>query len=403
MTARSGSVEEWHRRVDRGELLRPHIRADGLMLVEGVAVKECVLSYRRADGSIFRELVPLQTIVDSAAGIAHLPLCLHHADEKVTPDNVDQYNVGNVTNKVLVADGGFTHVQIAIRTQKAQQAVLDGTDELSLSYDAWVDPTPGVHPVYGAYDGVQKARKYDHLALVDQARVGPDARVRTDSAVSTTVIRADSTGRTPAATSNQGRTTARGGIVDPLIAQMLARLGITQRADDDAAGLRLIDAELARRDAAEEAEAEKDDAVAAELATVKADNARLKTENDTLKAAKADADDRADHAELAPLATALGLDPAATPKGRDLRKAIALARVPTLKADATDAHIDVAVEMARADHADGQADGKGTGRDAGARAWEAPEGRSDNSGTARPARPTRRPWGRSPSATNKEA
>lgn len=155
---------------------------------------------------------------------------------------------------------------------------------------------------------------------------------------------------------------------------MLLSYGITRRYDssDEGTAAALDDLAAAKKAADAEA-AEKQAAAATELAAVKADNARLKTENETLKTAKADADDRADHADLAPLATALGLDPAATPKGRDLRKAIAQARLgERYKADASDAQVDAVIELVRADHADGQADGKGTGRDAGARAWESP-------------------------------
>lgn len=345
------------------------------MLVEGIAVKECVLPYRRPDGSIFRELVPLETILDSAAGIAHLPLCLHHPDEKVTPDNVDRLGVGNVGADVHVEDGGFTRVHLAIRRRDAQDAVQNGTDELSLSYDTQVDHTPGVHPVHGPYDGIQRKRRYDHLALVDQARVGPDARIRVDG-VATTVI----SGAPPAATSNQGQQQrARGAIVNPILFQLLTDLGVrTDGVSTDEAALALAartvrEGATARADAATTHKAALDAAHAErDAAKARADAAEAKVK--ALEDAEKARADKADRERLDGIATTLGLDPKAHADAKALRKAIAEKHLGgALRADATDAYVDVLVDLA----AQGQQQ-RGDGREAGRQVWDF--------GTSEPAR-----------------
>lgn len=183
----------WVQRFDRSELRSPRRRKDGILVVDGIAVKECVLSYPQPDGRVIRELVPESTIRASASEIEHLPLCLHHPRDKrgnpikVTPANTRELSHGNVDGAVTVGEGAATRVSIAIRSAEAQKAATNGTAELSLSYDCQIDPTPGVHPIHGPYEVVQKARSYDHIALVDRGRVGPDARIRLDGE-STTLV-----------------------------------------------------------------------------------------------------------------------------------------------------------------------------------------------------------------------
>lgn len=371
MTVRAGSAAVWHRRVDRGALLSSHVRPDGTLLCEGYAAREGILVYRDAAGRETRELVLADTLQDSAETLGRAPVTLGHPAGDVTPDNVADLGVGDVDGEIAMADG-FVRVKLAVRRADAIKAVRSGTRELSCGYAVQIDPTPGTHPRYGRFDCTQVRRTTNHLALVDVARAGPECAVRVDSAIATTVIRADSTGRAPAPTSNQGARAPRGGTLDPLIAQMLARLGITQRADDDAAGLRLIDAELGRRGdaAAGAATAHKAalDAMTAErdAAKARADAAEAKVK--TLEDAEAARADKADRDRLDGIATRLGIDPKSHADTKALKRAIAgkqLGNEP--RADASDAYIDVLVDMA----AQGQQQ-RGDGREAGRQVWEQP-------------------------------
>jgi hypothetical protein len=367
MTLRADSVDGWVRRVDRGELLSSHVRPDGSLLCEGYAAREGILIYRDSSGKETRELVLAETLKDSAATLGRAPVTLGHPARDVTPDNVQDLGVGDVDGEIAMADG-FVRVKLAVRRSDAIQAIRSGTRELSCGYAVQLDPTPGTHPRYGRYDCTQVRRTTNHLALVDSARAGHECAVRVDSAVATTVIRADSTG-TPPATTNQGQR-ARGGTVDPLIAQMLARLGITQRADDDQSGLRLIDAEIARRGdasngaatahkaALDAAHAERD----AAKARADAAEAKVKALEDAEKARA----DKADRERLDGIATAIGLDPKAHADTKALRKAIAEKHLGgALRADATDAYVDVLVDLA----AQGR-EQRGDGRDAGRQVWD---------------------------------
>lgn len=353
------SSSPWSSRADRGPLLRPHVRADGVMLVEGIAVREGVLEYRRADGSTFREFVPLATILDSAGGLARLPLTLQHPDGEVTRDNVGALGVGDVDGEVLVEDGGFVRVKLAIRRADALDAVARGTQELSPGYVTQIDSTPGTHPVYGPYDATQIARRYNHLALVDQARGGPEVRIRADGVATTSIT-------SPVAPS------ARGVHVNSGFLPILSFLGITRRIDSDESALSLIEASLrARADADEEAavaaataDAETT-ALQEALATATSALAALQAELDAAASTAAAEVEKADHANLSPFAASLGLFPSATPRARDLRAAIAARHLgQALKADASDAYVDAIVDIARTQGT------RGDGRVDGRQAWD---------------------------------
>ena len=177
------------RRIDRdgaqtGPLRAAHVRADGVALYEGIAAREGILVYRRADGSTFRELVTLDALKSMAGGLPRGPITLEHPPEFVTPDNVARFGVGDVDGDLLIEEdkqGAFARVKIAVRRRDALDAVKGGKQELSPGYDVEVDPTPGVDPRFGAYDSRQISRTVNHLAIVDRGRGGPTVALRTDS------------------------------------------------------------------------------------------------------------------------------------------------------------------------------------------------------------------------------
>lgn len=371
---------KWVTRVDRGSIGKPHVRPDGTLLVEGVAAKEGVLEYRQADGSVIREFVSAEVLADSAVTLARSPLTLGHPPEDVTPENVDRYSVGDVDGLVRVEANGFVHVAMAVRKRDAIDAVRGGTQELSCGYRARVDYTPGEHPVYGRYDGVQLERVTNHLAIVDTARAGHGARIRVDG-VATTVIRAEARRDSKGAPMNR-------------LAHLLALLGVTARLDSDEGMVdAAIDAVKSRKDASDAIErqrtqelanatAERDrekaraDALAAERDREKARADAAEAERNALKAKsqeRADADERA---VLEGVAEHYSVDPAKHPQLADLRRAVAAAHLGgELRADAGDAYVQALVDLARQRV-------QAAGRQAGNAAWgSSASGKQDGAGS----------------------
>lgn len=174
------------RRCDRGELLRAHRTTEGYLLIEGRAARPGVLTYRNADGSTTRELVLPEELhrTDSLATLARKPVTVEHPSVPVGPDNVRELGVGDVDGEVAVEEeGGFVRVKLVVSRRDGIDAIdSDGIRELSPGYDCRIDATPGTHPTYGAYDQIQRDRRYNHLALTERARGGPEIRFRVDGA-----------------------------------------------------------------------------------------------------------------------------------------------------------------------------------------------------------------------------
>lgn len=364
----------WANRADRGALLKAVTRADGTMLLEGYAAREGVLEYPQADGTVRRELVPMSTLRDSAAGLGRAPATLEHPRVNVTPDNVAEYGVGDTDGDVLVEDGGFVRVRLAVRRRDAIAAVQSGRKvELSPGYMVQTDETPGTHPVHGRYDAVQVARRYNHLAIVERARGGSEVRMRVDGVdcdVSTTLI--------------ERRDAVQERTMNPRLAALLAQLGIRQVVHDDANAIALLEDHLRgradsdaasakeRNDALAAAVTERDAAKAASVAATAAmavEKARADTasaELATLKAAEQARSDAEERTVLEGLARAVRIDAKVHADNGALKRAIVAAHLPETKADAADAYIDAAVDIFRA-----RVDADNA-RDAARSAWTAP-------------------------------
>lgn len=159
----------------------------GFLLCEGVAAKEGVLRYQEPNGTVRRELVTREDTL-SADSLATLPLVKfteEHPDVPVDSTNVAQFGKGTVLDEVT-CHNGFVVVRFVVDSAETIDAIHnDGLRELSPGYEVELDMTPGVHPVFGEYDAIQRNRVYNHLAGTRAARGGHDVRFRTDSVAST--------------------------------------------------------------------------------------------------------------------------------------------------------------------------------------------------------------------------
>lgn len=325
-----------------GALMRPHRRAsDGALLAEGIASCEGILEYPRADGTVRRELVTRQAVIDTARTVARAPVTLlHPATGMVTADSAEALVVGDVDGETSVeeqAQGGYARVKIAVRRADALAAVNAGTHELSVGYVVTIDEAPGEHPMFGRYDASQVGRDVNHLAIVPRGRAGAGVSLRIDhDAVSSAPPRSQH--------------------MKPALVQLLSLLGIERVDSEDTAlkegvaALKSIQTDAAKH----RADAQKySDEFVTELEgkvkdaeesckAMKADFEKLEGENAALKAEKEKGEkeeqDRKDAAELVRLRTlaekrGVKLDAAATVKTASL--AIAQSVVPGLRADAS--------------------------------------------------------------------
>lgn len=154
---------------------------EGFLLVTAIATRTGVFNYRNADGSLRRELRHPDNVflADSLSSIKMIPVTNDHPAELVNRDNVKKYSVGNV-GEIITVDGKFIRVSLTIQDRTAIDAITNGKDELSLGYQ--ITPIEEA----GEYDGInydvrQTEIVYNHLAIVDVARAGHDARIKLDS------------------------------------------------------------------------------------------------------------------------------------------------------------------------------------------------------------------------------
>lgn len=214
-------------RYDRSAAMMPAERTrEGYLRVPARVAKPGVLEYRDSNGNITLELIDEDELhnADSLRSMASKPVTLEHPLEEVNPDNISSLSVGDVGERIeiLSDDGGFVQIVMVIRRRDAIEAVDDGKLEVSPGYSVTIDPTPGVHPQFGRYDAVQRNRRYNHVAIVDEARGGPTIRLRADSAVQ--VTRHDSPGSPPPKEPS----------MNPHLLALAASLGVATRTDSNA-------------------------------------------------------------------------------------------------------------------------------------------------------------------------
>jgi uncharacterized protein len=163
---------------DRANIGTVKTTADGYIITQARALRAGLQVYRASElGLIGDHMVkvyrPHESVFDkdSLASLAHSPITLDHPSEMVTSENWKDLAVGEVSTEVL-RDGEFLALNIFLKDQRAIDAVNSGKSELSAGYTA--DMRPSDNP---DYDFIMGPPKYNHIAIVDQARAGSQARI----------------------------------------------------------------------------------------------------------------------------------------------------------------------------------------------------------------------------------
>lgn len=179
-------------RCDRGEIRIPKsdqrdnqiptIDHSGFLKVDGYATRSGIFEYYFTDGTVRRELRPVEEVfkAESLRSLANVTLTNDHPPEMITPSNVKQYSVG-FTGDQVGPNGVFIKVPLVIQDAQAIDDVESSRKrELSCGYLCDVEFTTGVFEGV-AYDAVQRNIVYNHLAIVTDGRAGPEARIKMDT------------------------------------------------------------------------------------------------------------------------------------------------------------------------------------------------------------------------------
>ncbi len=164
-------------RFDSIPLSDTYFTPEGYLIDNPILTRVGIFEYHNPDGTIRRELrLPEEVFAaESLASYKGKPVILTHEAGLVDVENVQQEHIGTILSEGI-QDGDNVRAQIVIHDEES----LDyGLRELSLGYTQTPDETPGVWNGQ-PYDAIQRNIQINHLALVEKARAGEQARLNID-------------------------------------------------------------------------------------------------------------------------------------------------------------------------------------------------------------------------------
>ena len=171
-------------RFDFGQISEVRETPGGGRCIPAALTRVGVFPYRRADGSIRRELRHPDEVfnTDSLQALAQAPVTDLHPPDMVTADNWKDFAVGHVGETVR-HDGRLVQASLAVQDAKAIKKIDAGErKEISCGYTCDLEHTPGTWNGE-RYDAVQRNITYNHAAIGPEkwGRAGSDVSLRLDS------------------------------------------------------------------------------------------------------------------------------------------------------------------------------------------------------------------------------
>jgi hypothetical protein len=162
---------------------KPRRSADGYLIATAKCVRAGIQLYLgdevgKPEMKVVRVYRAPEQVSDVASlqTFSHAPITVDHPAELVTADNVKALAVGEVSTAAKW-DGEWVTLPLIVKDAAAIQSVEGGKRELSAGYTCELEFTPGMTADGEAYDAIQTTIRINHLALVDRARAGSQARI----------------------------------------------------------------------------------------------------------------------------------------------------------------------------------------------------------------------------------
>ncbi len=165
-------------RLDSIPLESTHFTPEGYLIDRPIVTSVGIFEYNNPDGTVRRELrLPEEVFAEeSLASYQGKPVIITHDAGYISKDNVQDENIGTILSKGY-RDGDDVRAKIVIHNTDAMKEC--GLRELSLGYNLDIEETPGEWNGQH-YDAVQRNIRVNHLALVQEARAGDQARLNID-------------------------------------------------------------------------------------------------------------------------------------------------------------------------------------------------------------------------------
>lgn len=151
---------------------------EGYLVDHPIVTSVGIFVYHNPDGSERRELrLPEEVFAEkSLASYKGKPIIVTHDAGYVDTDNVKEESIGTILSEGY-QDGNDVRAEIIIHDTDSLKKYK--MRKLSCGYNLRLDETPGVWEGQ-PYDAIQRDIEINHLALVDKARAGEQARLNID-------------------------------------------------------------------------------------------------------------------------------------------------------------------------------------------------------------------------------
>jgi hypothetical protein len=169
-------------RYDNGSIGKVKIQPNGFLHAPAYLTRTGVFKYRLRDGSIRRELRTPDEVFnsDSLDTLRMTALTMGHPSKPVTTDNARGLSIGAVGQDVRVEDNKIA-ATIVVTDGESISTMKRGRRQISCGYWCDLDFTPGVTEDGEEYDAIQRNIIYNHAAVVDRGRAGPEISARLDA------------------------------------------------------------------------------------------------------------------------------------------------------------------------------------------------------------------------------
>ena len=166
-------------RLDSIPLDQTYFTEEGYLVDHPIVTSVGIFVYHNPDGSERRELRLPEEVFSpkSLASYKGKPIIVTHEAGYVDKDNVQEEHIGTILSEGY-QDGEDVRCEVIIHDTDAVKDT--GLRELSCGYNLRLEETPGVWEGQ-PYDAIQRDIEINHLALVDKARAGEQARLNVDS------------------------------------------------------------------------------------------------------------------------------------------------------------------------------------------------------------------------------
>lgn len=165
-------------RFDSLPLDATYFTEEGYLVDHPIVTSVGIFVYHNPDGSERRELrLPEEVFAEkSLASYKGKPVIITHDAGYVDTDNVKEESIGTILSEGY-REGDDVRAEIIIHDTDSLKKYK--MRELSCGYNLRLDETPGIWEGQ-PYDAIQRDIEINHLALVDKARAGEQARLNID-------------------------------------------------------------------------------------------------------------------------------------------------------------------------------------------------------------------------------